>query len=56
MARKKIEYTFRYNGRAIQKSNFLRELGVNENTWKRKCVRDQFGIYHYGYYSATPND
>ena len=46
---KKIRYNYYYNGRAVSKEHFEREFGKN---WKRRMVRDQWGNYSYGYFSA----
>ena len=46
---KKIEYNYYYNGRAVSKEYFEREFGKN---WKRRMVRDQWGNFSCGYFSA----
>ena len=46
---KKIEYNYYYNGRAVSKEYFEREFGKN---WKRRMVRDQWGNFSSGCFSA----
>jgi len=46
---KKIEYNFFYNGKAILKEEIVREFGKN---WKRRMVRDQWGNFSNGYFTA----
>ena len=50
---KKICYNYRYDGRAVSNESFEREFGKN---WKRTFVRDQFGNWTRGYWSANPRD
>ena len=54
--RKRISYHYYYDGTSIPKDNFLKGIGATADNWKKKCVRDQLGNYHYGYYRATPID
>ena len=56
MPRKPIKYDFFYNGTPITKSNFLNGIGAKSDNWKRKCVRNRYGEWTYGYYRATPKD
>ena len=50
---KKIVYNYYYNGRAVSKESFERTFGHN---WKRTFVRDEYGSWSRGYWSATPRE
>jgi len=46
---KKISYNFFYDGTPMSKGEFLKKFGEN---WKKKFVRDQWGNWSWGYFSA----
>jgi hypothetical protein len=48
---KKIEYNFFCEDKPMTKMAWENEVWKN---WKRHCVRDKWGIWHYGIYEARP--
>ena len=46
---KKIEYNFFNHGKPITKSHVVAVFG---NNWKRHMVRDQWGNFSNGYFTA----
>lgn len=53
---KRIEYNYYHDGKSITRSAFLSGIGGNSENWRKKCVRDRFGSWHYGSYRADPKD